>query len=166
MVWSPATRLVEKAEDGILHHGVETLSSHSTCKPCCCPCQLLLPPGFAACGGTALVTAACRHDRSHNCGDVNHGLTPGLHRLPALCEGLALSSRTVTPATDLRPSWERGCDTPDTSSPSQLFPCRSAPSPGIAQVRRQRGWTRSCSKACYHVPAALSCARGRSCTRP
>lgn len=54
----------------------------------------------------------------HSRSGVNHGLTPGLHRLPALCEGLALSSLTVTPATDLQPGWEQGCDTPDTSSPS------------------------------------------------
>lgn len=35
MVWSLATQLMGKAEDGILHHGRETLGSHFTC----CPCQ-------------------------------------------------------------------------------------------------------------------------------
>lgn len=60
-----------------------------------------------------------RPPHSHSHGGVNHGLTPGLHRPPALCKGLALSSRTVTPAADLQPGWEQDGDTPDTSSPSR-----------------------------------------------
>ena len=40
-----------------------TLHVQTLLLPPSSPSKLLLAPGFAACAGTAAVTAACRHDR-------------------------------------------------------------------------------------------------------
>lgn len=120
LVWPLAMRPMVKAEGGILHRSAETSDHPRRANAACAPVKPWQTPVRSRrrclCGNRGanrrLPTPLCWHSR----GSVNHGLTPGSHRLPALCEGLALSSRTVTPATDLQPGQEQGRDTPDTSA--------------------------------------------------